>query len=86
MKSYRKLFEELEAKANADGEQGLNVIVQNIDGTIELHGKKFENWEKCQDYIEEQGIRKYLKFEVVEPLKFRWKGKVNWWMIKSKDS
>ena len=71
MKNYRKLFEELEAKAKADGEQGLNVIVQNIDGTIELHGKKFENWEKCQDYIEEQGIRKYLKFEVVEPLNFR---------------
>ena len=44
-----------------------NIIIQEIDGTCELHGKNFENWQECQNYLEDRGIKKYLKFDVVEP-------------------
>ena len=44
-----------------------NIIIQEIDGTCELHGKNFKNWQECQNYLEDRGIKKYLKFDVVEP-------------------
>lgn len=48
-------------------DEPLNIIMQETDGTCELHGKTFENWQECQKYLEDRGIKKYLKFDIVEP-------------------
>lgn len=48
-------------------DEPLNIIIQETNGTCELHGKNFKNWHECQNYLEDRGIKKYLKFDVVEP-------------------
>ena len=68
MKNYRRLFEEIESEVIAKKPKPLNIVFEYLDGTCEMHNKKFENWEKCKEYIEDQGIKKYLKYEIVEPL------------------
>lgn len=48
-------------------DEPLNIIMQELDGTCEMHGQVFKNWEECQKYIEDRGIKKYLKIDIVEP-------------------